>query len=761
MQLERTRSISLLLTASAMVADSPPSIAQVIYSDSLSSAWQNWSWDTSIDFANASPSIGQFSMKVSHTEGWAGLQFFTPNPIMVDPNGGIRFSIHGGSQGGQSLVFRAVNPAGAEQDIALAPPVAGRWREYELSAAQIQHSSIQRWFIQNNAPDPVTTYFVDDVSLFDGAGGGPGASADGPAITVNAASGHRLISDHIYGVNFFGSDFKDRLFWNSLGVTLRRFGGNSSTRYNWQIDAAHRGKDWFFVSGAESSGANPSRLPHGSLADQIVEESFATDMDVMITIPIIGWTTASRNKAWSFSVAKYGPQQSVEPFPPFDAGDGFSPSGQPIVGNDPFDTCIEVDSAFASSWVTHLTNKYGTADRGGVRFYAMDNEPMLWTLTHRDVRPNPLGYQELVDRTIDYATAVKGVDPSAEVLGYQAWGFPSYYFSDIDRKSMAGGSGPIDRLANDDLPLAAWYLRELKAHEDVTGVRLLDYLNLHFYPQGQGVALSAVGSRQTQELRLRQTRGLWDPSYVDESWINQPIAHIPTMQAWVDQFYSGTKTAITEYNFGALEHINGAVAQADVLGIFGREGLDLATMWGPPASGDPAAFAFRMYRNYDGMGSRFAPVSVSAKSANQDEVSAYASFDGFDRATIVLVNKSFVSRSVPLDVQGFTATSPASLYRYSDSNLQAIDQLPQVSITPGQITQIELPAQSVTLIEINGTSPCPVDLDANAESDAVDLVLLIDAMTNGLPFADLNADSVVDWIDLVSFASRLQNDCSR
>ncbi len=87
---------------------------------------------------------------------------------------------------------------------------------------------------------------------------------------------------------------------------------------------------------------------------------------------------------------------------------------------------------------------------------------------------------------------------------------------------------------------------------------------------------------------------------------------IPRMQAWVEANYSGTKLAISEYSWGAMCHINGALAQADVLGIFGREKLDLATLWGPPSSEQPGAFAFRMYRNYDGQGNGFGETGVRA-----------------------------------------------------------------------------------------------------------------------------------------------------
>ena len=43
----------------------------------------------------------------------------------------------------------------------------------------------------------------------------------------------------------------------------------------------------------------------------------------------------------------------------------------------------------------------------------------------------------------------------------------------------------------------------------------------------------------------------------------------------------------TEYNWGAENHISGATAQADVLGILGREGVDIANRWVTPASSTP------------------------------------------------------------------------------------------------------------------------------------------------------------------------------
>ena len=58
--------------------------------------------------------------------------------------------------------------------------------------------------------------------------------------------------------------------------------------------------------------------------------------------------------------------------------------------------------------------------------------------------------------------------------------------------------------------------------------------------------------------------------------------------------------------------MNGATAQADLLGIFGREGLDLATRWVVPDTGTPTYNAFKMYRNYDGQKSTFGDLGGAA-----------------------------------------------------------------------------------------------------------------------------------------------------
>ena len=531
------------------------------------------------------------------------------------------------------------------------------------------------------------------------AANAPLPAAPGPALTVNAAATGFPISAHIYGINF-----ADPALINALGLGVNRWGGNATTRYNWQLDTSNRAGDWFFEN--IPNGAPPSQLPDGSAANAFVADSRNAGADAIMTMPLIGWTPKDRTYAnCSFRVSIYGAQQSTDPWAP-DCGNGIRSNGSPITGNNPNDASMPINESFVTAWVNHLSGLHGSAAQGGVRFYSLDNEPMLWDGTHRDVHPAPTSYDELRDRTVQYAAAIKAADPAALTLGPVVWGWSAYFYSALDwAPGGAWWANPQDRNAHGGTPFVEWYLQQMAAYQQQHGTRLLDYLDLHYYPQAAGVTLSNDVSSGTQALRLRSTRALWDPAYVDESWIGEPVRLIPRMRDWVDQNYPGTRLALTEYNWGAYGHINGALAQADVLGIFGREGLDLATLWEPPALSDPVAFAFRMYRNYDGAGGRFGDLSVSAGSGDQGALAIYAARRGQDGAlTLMIINKTGGSLSSNVALSGFSPGVIAEAYRYSGSNLGAIVQLPNQGVTAGGFSAT-FPANSITLLVIPPGSP--------------------------------------------------------
>jgi hypothetical protein len=255
----------------------------------------------------------------------------------------------------------------------------------------------------------------------------------------------------------------------------------------------------------------------------------------------------------------------------------------------------------------------------------------------------------------------------------------------------------------------------MQQYEQQNGTRLLDYLDVHAYYQPS--ALSGAETPALDALRLDSTREFWDPTYVvsGDYWIvdttnnGAPIAPmlIPRLQQIVAQNYPGTKIAISEYNWTGQGTLNGSLVQAEILGIFGWQGLDMAMLWGPPVATDPVAFAFQMYRNYDGMGGAFGDTSVQAVSADRSSLSVYGALRSDLNLTAMVINKTGNDLSTTLSLANFAAGPAAHVWQYSGANLNAIVAQPDVPVTAGALATV-FPANSITLLVIPpATLPVP------------------------------------------------------
>ena len=353
---------------------------------------------------------------------------------------------------------------------------------------------------------------------------------------------------------------------------------------------------------------------------------------------------------------------------------------------------------YQDEWVHHLVKTFGSSARGGVTLFAMDNEPDLWDATHRDIHPARMGYDDLLGTFLTYATAVKDVDPTALITGPVSWGWTGYEYSPRDR-----GDDNYHSHADQDqhggewfLP---WFLHQVRDHDLKAGRRTLDVLDVHYYPQGQGL-YGGQDDRDAQARRLRSTRSLWDPAYTDESWIGQPVRLIPRLNEWIAQDYPGTRLGITEWNFGADGAMDGGLAVADVLGLLGREGVFLANYWAYPPKNSPGYLAFKLYRNADGQGHGFGDQSARAVSADQNRLSCYAATDTAGGLTVMLINKMpKATVTAPLTLRGLGGGPwRVKMWRVSADNPKQITTLPpQTGVPPS----LSLPPYSMTLLQLS------------------------------------------------------------
>jgi len=730
-------------------------VTTTVYGDDFATGWENWSWGSklSTDTTHKYKSSGNSSLAVTYTEAWAAVSFRTATPINTTGYSMIRFAVYGAEGGGELSVSTQATDEGADSTAFKFTPTANAWTVIEVPLTALgSPTQIARISIQNGSNESQPTYSIDELYLI----ASPSPAIDlnvnatvgrkpispSPAInlSVDATVGRKPISPLIYGIN---NDDKndgtndDVALMQKLGISVRRWGGNSVSRYNWQLDASNRADDWYFENFRMSNATN---LPTDSAANRFIANNKLAAANSIITIPMIGYVAKDGNlSTCGFSIAKYGLQQSSDKCRP-DCGNGVKrhkldgnyvtdnaqadtsvapdcdkavkvkPDGSPVTDNDRADTSIAVDAVYAKNWVSYLVTRYGKAVNGGVNFYGLDNEPDIWFATHRDIAPQGLTYDQLRDRSYQYAAAIKQADPSAKTLGPSVMGWTYYWHSPSDGQQNDQQNDwriTPDRDAHDGIPLVPWYLQQMKAYELTHGKRLLDYLDLHYYPATPDVyndTDTTEGDAATQAKRLESTRSLWDNTYVDQSWIGEIVKLIPRMRDWVDTNYPGTKLAITEYNWGAPEHINGALAQADVLGIFGREGLDLATLWvlEPLGINQPLAFAFRMYRNYDGSGGKFGDTSINAVSNSQGELAIYAAEESATGAlTIMVINKTGRELTAPLTLNNFTPTGTVQRWRYDATQLGKIVPLADQVLTNNTISST-FSANSITLYRIPG-----------------------------------------------------------
>ena len=510
------------------------------------------------------------------------------------------------------------------------------------------------------------------------------AWAQGVTVRVEVNAQRRPISPFIYGVAHATQAQLDE-----LNAPFNRNGGNATSRYNWQANAANRGRDWYFQS-LPYAGTEP-----GAEVNDFIARTRAAGARSSVTVPMVGWVAKlglARTRLSSFSVLKYGLQLDVDSlwFP--DAGNGILRDGRSI-NNDFNDANVPTDANFQRAWVQHLRERWGLASQGGVGYFTLDNEPSIWHENHRDVHPAGASMQEVLDKHVAHATMVKDVSPGALVLGPEEWGWSGYFYSGQDLQASGRNGTFPDRDAHGGWDYLPWWLDQLRRKEETTGRRLLDVFTVHYYPQGGEFGSDTSASMQAR--RNRSTRSLWDPSYVDESWIQNKVQLIPRLKGWVNQYYPGTKTGITEYNWGAENHINGATAQADILGIFGREGLDYANRWETPAASTPTFKAMKLYRNYDNQDSGFGDVSVACAAPNPDTLSAFAAERTSDGAlTVMVINKATTGSTVTLSLVGFTPGGAVQRWQLTSAN--AISRQGDV-VASGTSVSAPVPAQSITL----------------------------------------------------------------
>jgi hypothetical protein len=678
----------------AQRAPSREELVEVVYDGGLKNGWQDWGWSkrdsqgpgpAQVHFANWGGFIlAKMDLK---SEGLGALVF-----RVKEPRGEGEF-LEVRVESGSQTTFPRVK-IGAEHRA----EIADGWFEVKVPMWELNPDGSPWDRVIIRAFRTVS----EEVTLLDGIGFTKGDPDSGAAsrldptayssehtkkVSAKVMCGARAtkISPYIYGIAY-GGDAKDQF---EVGATIRRWGGDNTARYNFELETWNLNFNWFFEN---------TKAPSWK---QFLDDDAAHKMKSAITLPTLGWV-AKDDKSMTFPVSQFGPQEKTDPYKP-EAGNGIKPGGDKVTPPSPTQTSIAAPPEWDAKWVNAINAADAAAKRQHqVQIYFLDNEPMIWQSTHRDVRTEPLGYDELLEKTINYGSAVRKADPTAMIAGPSDWGWPAYFYSGKD--AVAGFMRKPDRRAHGDVPLIDWYLQKLKEHQDKTGERVLDILDLHYYPQGEGIfeGGNSKTDKETSKKRLRSTRSWWDPGYTDESWVKDQVRLLPRMQEWVAKNYPGTKISIGEWNFGAEKHISGGLAIAESLGRFAQFGLYSAFYWQFPAGGSPGQQAYLAYRNFDGKGGRFQDWYVPSEAP--EGTSLFVSRDeAGTHAVAVILNMSPDDAVLEaLDMNGCAPVTSRRTYTYV-AGVKGLQPAPPVT-APGPVEQF-LPPWSIVVIDMTLGAP--------------------------------------------------------
>jgi len=496
--------------------------------------------------------------------------------------------------------------------------------------------------------------------------------------TIQTTAERKPISPFIYGTNdpygYAGS---------------KRLGGNRLTNYNWENNASNAGRDWYHESDNYvpwQQGVPDSEYDSaGAAMKYFHQRSLQQGAYSLVTLPLAGHVARDKNGAISESQAapssrwtsvEFRKPQELLPFK---------------LRPDLTDNKLYVDEL-----LNYLLHHFGTSNTlTGIRGYSLDNEPGLWFDTHSRLWGHtPVTVKYLMEKSIGLSTLIKEMDPNAEVFGPASWGITEFenlqFAPDWDQEK---GNYPT---------FIDLYLGRMREKHQETGKRLLDVLDVHWYPQGNNNGVSPFNNGtdyETNRVRMEMTRSLWDSTYIENTWVgNDPfkvqqfLPFIPKMHKHIDNYYPGTKLGITEYAYMGMGHASGGIAQADALGIFGKQGLYFANYWG--AVVDFVKSGFDLYRNYDGKGGKFGSTSILSNTNDINATSVHASIDGENDSLVhvVALNKSQDSAiTVTIQVSSNRQYRSAKVYAF-DNNSPVLKQLKSVRSITGNSFEYVIPA---------------------------------------------------------------------
>lgn len=445
-------------------------------------------------------------------------------------------------------------------------------------------------------------------------------------VSVDASQDRKAVSPYIYGKNDgVGhpssplSEAGFQLFRDAGVRMLRMNGGNNGTKYNWRKKLTSH-PDWYNNVYASADWDYSQTQLQAKLPG----------VQAMWCFQLIGKVadnTQNNFNDWGYNQSRWwtGVAQNLAgggTVNPAGGGDAIK-EGNPALYLT--DSTPETSTAILDHWIkpTGLG-----LDRSRFLYWNMDNEPEIWEGTHDDVMPTQLPAEQFMQRYFAYAKAARARFPEIKLAGPVPANEWQWY-------NWPGGSAAGGR----SYPWLEFFIKRVGEEQARTGIRLLDVLDIHYYP-GTSNPADVVQLHRTffdetyvhpEANGVKAVNGGWDDS------IRQEYIFV-RCQRWLDQYLGpdhGVTLGLTEIGLQFSNAPLASVWYASTLGEFMKHGVEIFTPW----SWQPGMWeVLHLFSRYN------RSTSVRALSDDETKVSAYPTIDPHTgNATIVLVNRELTS----------------------------------------------------------------------------------------------------------------------
>lgn len=519
-------------------------------------------------------------------------------------------------------------------------------------------------------------------------------------VTVNAAQGHRPISPWIYGKNNSTSGSSSNPVsaanwqkYKDAGLRMyRENGGNNSTKYNWRLKLTSH-PDWYNNVYDNSWEYSATSLLNNT-----------TNTQGLYAFQLIG--KAAFTKSNNFNDWGYSGSDGTGASNNWAGGGGPTPFGNGGNGNPDlylFNWTADSTTGILDHWFDKLD-----LDPNRLQYWNMDNEPEIWLSTHDDIVSSSLTAEDYMQRYFAVAKKARAKYPNIKLVGPVSTNEWQWYTWNNNKVTHAGDGKAYSWME--------YFIKRVAEEQQATGIRLLDVLDVHFYPS----------TAANPDLTLQLHR-IW----FDNQWIypNANGVKVTGPTGWdnsinKEYFFGRCRQWLTQHigadhgvTFGISEC--GAIANhgtedpniiacwyASHLGTFANEGVELFTPWDWYKG---QWEVLHLFSNYYGK------IAAQATSSQESVASAYASLseDG-DSLMIAIVNRDRVNpRTISVALENFIPSQstvngyqlsalPSSETFYSKSTNALQDQ--QYILTGNNLT-MTAPKLSVTLIQIPTAQP--------------------------------------------------------